>query len=144
MSDDVRRVLELVAQGRVTVDDAADLIGALRGASAPDGASAKAESGDPAKRRYMRINVFKAGRDGRPGKDVNIRVPMTILRSGLRLGAIVPEFARERVYARLREQGVDIDLAKLDPAQIESLLADLGEVNIDVNGGEEKVRITCE
>jgi hypothetical protein len=51
---------------------------------------------------------------------------------------------RERMTARLRERGVDVDLTKIDPAMIESLLKDLGEVNIDVNGGEELVKITCE
>jgi hypothetical protein len=69
---------------------------------------------------------------------------MAIVRSGIRLSALIPDFTRERVSARLRERGVDIDLTKIDPAMIESLLKDLGEVNIDVNGGEEQVRITCE
>lgn len=92
----------------------------------------------------MRIAVNKSGRDGRRDKDVNIRVPMAVLRSGMRLGAIIPGFARDHMHARLREQGVDIDLTQIDPAMIESLLADLGEVNFDVNQGAEQIRITCE
>jgi len=39
---------------------------------------------------------------------------------------------------------VDVDLAKINPAEFERLLTDLGEVNIDVNGGEQQVRITYE
>jgi hypothetical protein len=69
---------------------------------------------------------------------------MAIIRSGIRFGALIPGLARERMTARLRERGVDVDLTKIDPTMIESLLKDLGEVNIDVNGGEEQVRITCE
>ena len=144
MSDETRRVLELVAQGRITVDEAAELLSALRSASDNRAADATANSGETAKPRYVRIAVHKPGREGRKDKDVNIRVPMSILRSGLRLGAIIPGFARDHINAHLREQGVDVDLTKLDPAVIESLLTDLGEVNIDVNHGNEQVRITCE
>jgi SHOCT-like protein len=143
MSDEIRRVLELVSQGKVSVDDAVALIGALGGASARDEARKTAPPTDNAK-RYMRINVHKSGRDGGREKDVNIRVPMSILRSGLRLGAIIPGFVHDSVHARLREQGVDIDLAKINPAEFEQLLTDLGEVNIDVNQGEQQVRITYE
>ena len=144
MSDDTRRVLELVAQGRITVDDAAELLAALRTAADKSQSEANASPGEPAKPRYVRIAVHKTGREGRKDKDVNIRVPMSILRSGMRLGAIIPGFARDHINAHLREQGVDVDLTKLDPAVIESLLTDLGEVNIDVNHGNEQVRITCE
>lgn len=144
MSDDTRRVLELVAQGRITVDDAAELLAALRTAADKSQSEAHASPGEPAKPRYVRIAVHKPGREGRKDKDVNIRVPMSILRSGMRLGAIIPGFARDHINAHLREQGVDVDLTKLDPAVIESLLTDLGEVNIDVNHGNEQVRITCE
>ena len=46
--------------------------------------------------------------------------------------------------SKLRERGVDIDLAKMDAQTIEGLLKDLGQVHIDVNEGDEQVRITCE
>jgi len=144
MSDDTRRVLDLVAQGKITVDEAAELLAALKQAPLKPDLAAKADAAGSAKPRYLRIAVHKSGKEGRRDKDVNIRVPMAILRSGMRLGAIIPGFAREHMHARLREQGVDIDLTKIDPAMIESLLTDLGEVNIDVNQGDEQVRITCE
>jgi len=44
----------------------------------------------------------------------------------------------------LREQGIDLDLSKLDPAAIETMLKDLGEMNIDIDSGKAQVRITCE
>ena len=39
---------------------------------------------------------------------------------------------------------LDVDLSKLDPAMIESMLDELGEVNIDVDSGRAQVRITAE
>lgn len=154
MSDDTRRVLDLLEQRKITGAAAHELLRAL--AALPTTEDPKGEpqptepagpSGprpEPARPRYLRVSVYRTGKEGRRDKDVNIRVPMAIVRSGIRLGALIPGFARERMSARLRERGVDVDLTKIDPAMIESLIKDLGEVNIDVNGGEEQVRITCE
>ena len=144
MTDQTRRVLELVAQGKVTVDEAEELLRALKAAPVKDDAPGTAEAGEESKPRYMRILVHKAGKEGRPDKDVNIRVPLSIVRSGIRLGSVIPGFAKERMNAKLHAHGVDIDLDKIDPAAIESLLKDLGELNFDVDGGDEQVRITCE
>lgn len=157
MSDDARRVLDLLEQRKITAAAAHELLRALAlmpKAEDPTGepqptepAGAAGPAGprsEPAKPRYLRVSVYRTSKEGRRDKDVNIRVPMAIVRSGIRLGALIPGFARERVSARLRERGIDVDLTKIDPAMIESLIKDLGEVNIDVNGGEEQVRITCE
>jgi hypothetical protein len=142
MSDETRRVLDLLAQGKITVDEADQLLRALNDqpprSDVPPGSDVP-----PAKPRFIRIHVHKPGREGREGKDVNIRVPMSILRGGMRLGTMIPGL-QDRVSARLRERGMDIDLAKLDPAVLESMLSELGEVNIDVGGTGEQVRITCE
>ena len=142
MSDDTKRVLELLAGGKVTVDEAEQLLKALTD-QAPRGAGSPADDGTPAKPRFIRIQVRKPGKEGRESKEVNIRVPLAVLRSGLRLGTVIPGL-QDRVSARLRERGIDVDLAKLDPAQVEAILAEMGELNIDVNGSGEQVRITCE
>jgi hypothetical protein len=110
---------------------------ATRNAAATDSASA----GKP---RFIRIAVDRpaAGRGG--DNDVNIRVPIAIVRSGMRLGAILPGFVGDKVTARLRDKGLDLDLSKLDPAAFESILTELGEVAIDVDSGDAQVRISCE
>jgi hypothetical protein len=144
MSDDTRRVLDLLAQGKITAAEAHELLRALDALPKSEEPAIEPQPGEPPKPRYLRVNVHKSGREGRRDNDVSIRVPLAIVRSGIRLGALIPGFTSERMTARLRERGVDVDLTKIDPATIESLLKDLGEVNIDVNGGEEQVRITCE
>jgi hypothetical protein len=142
MSDDTRRILDLLAQGKISVDDAHKLITAIGGRSdAPADAPGDAP---PPKMRYLMIAVHKPANEHRAEKDVKIRVPMAVVRGGMRLGAIIPGFGGERVQAHLRERGIDVDLSKLDPAMIESMLTDLGEMNIDIDSGKAQVRITCE
>ena len=143
MSDETRRVLDLLAQGKVTVDEAEQLLQALKEQSAkPENAAKSDAGGPPVKPRFMRIHVHKPAKDGGQDKDVNIRVPMAVLRGGLRLGTMIPGL-HSSVNARLRESGLDIDLSKIDAAALESLLVDMGELNIDDQDGE-SVRITYE
>lgn len=142
MSDDRRRVLDLLAAGKITVDEAEQLLSAL---GAPRAArSGAGDAGPESTPRYLRVMVHKAADDWRPSKDVNIRVPLAFVRSGLRLGAIIPGLGGERVRQHLRERGIDVDLAALDYAQLEGMLRDLGELTIDVDGGKSQVRLRCE
>jgi hypothetical protein len=145
MSEETRRVLDLLSQGKTTVDEADQLLKAVAAAdaapaeSAPD---AQANAGGAPK--WIRISVHKPANDRRGDKDVNIRVPVAIVKGGMRLGALIAPFAGEKVASRMRERGYDLDLSKLDDAAIDAMLKDLGEMNIDVDNGKAQVRITCE
>jgi len=141
MSDDTRRVLELLAQDKISVDEAQQLLRALTDESTRTEAPTTGGVA-PSKPRHIRISVHKPAKPGHEPKDVNIRVPLSLVRAGMRLGTMIPGL-QNHVSARMKENGMDVDLGKLDPALIESMLAEMGEINIDVNSGEQ-VRITCE
>ncbi len=142
MSDETRRVLDLLAQGRMTVDEAEQL---LRAVSSPRSeSSSRSEPGGEPRPRYFRITVEKAATGSRPEKKVNIRIPVSIARSGMRLASLIPGFASERASQHLRERGIDVDLTKLDYEQLEALLKDMGELTIDVDDGKEQVRMRYE
>jgi hypothetical protein len=142
MSDETRRVLDLLAQNKITVDEADQLLRAMKEPLA-DAASAKVD-GDTPRARYIRIAVHKLSRDCDTDKDVNIRVPIAIVKSGMRLGAMLPGIVGDKLTAHLRERGLDVDLSKLDPAAIEAVLGEIGNVGIDVDSAKAQVRITCE
>lgn len=127
----------MLAQGKITVDEAGQLLGAINAPPAPDAAASP-------KPRYLRIAVHKAANDRRPEKDVTIRVPLGIVKSGMRLGAMIPGFAGEQVASKLRERGLDVDFSKLDSAQIDAMLSALGNQDIEIDSGKAQVRITCE
>jgi hypothetical protein len=145
MSDETRRVLDLVAQGKITVDEAQQLLGAIGAPAADEAASAAgADESERPKPRWLRIAIHKSAKEGRHDKDVNIRVPMAIIRAGMRLGSLIPGLAGEQVQARMRERGLDIDFSKLDAAAIETVLKELGNANIEIDDGKSQVRITAE
>jgi SHOCT-like protein len=142
MSDERRRVLDLLAQGKITVDEADQLLRAL-GANA--GAERSTPGGDSAKKpRYIRIAVHKPANSENPAEDINIRVPLPILKGGMRLGALIPGFVGDTIAARLRERGFDCDWSNLDGPAIDAVFAELSEMGINVDSGKAQVRISCE
>ena len=142
MSDDTRRVLDLLAQGKITVDEADRLLKAV--AAAPS-AEAASEPGRTPRPRWLRINIQKQSEDGHgEKKNVNVRVPISFVKGGMRLGALIAPFAGEKAIARLRERGYDLDLSRLDAEAIETWLKDVDDLNVHIDNGKEQVRITCE
>jgi SHOCT-like protein len=144
MSDDTRRILDLLAQGKITVDEADQLLRAMSASSDAAPPAAAASNEPPPTPRYVRITVHKTAKDDRRDKDVNIRVPIAVVKSGMRLGALIPGFPGDAVSARLRERGIDVDFSKLDTAALEHVLKQLGDTNIEVDSGKAQVRISCE
>jgi hypothetical protein len=144
-NDHRRRVLDLLAQGKITVDDADQLLRALGASSPGSEPTAAAEPAGRQDARWVRVTVNKAARDGRPPKQVSIRVPMSLVRGGVRLGAIFPQFtSRDSVGQHFREHGFDVDWSKLDLSQLDTVLQNLDETTIDVDKGKAQIRISYE
>lgn len=147
MSQERKQVLDMLAQGKITAEDAERLLDKLASlGSTPEGA-ADADAGakpwdtgttpPPAakgKPKYLRVVV-----DGSDGDKVNIRVPLGLVRAGMKLRAVMPEHARER----LERKGFDLNhLSELDGEELVDALRDLS-VDVDSENGD-KVRIFCE
>jgi len=146
MSEDTKRILEMLASGKVTVDEADRLLRAV--GAAPVGAKVEAKAEVPGQSekppaRYLRIAVQKGANACGPEKHVNIRVPLSLVKGGMRLGAMIPGYG-EAINEQLRRHGVDLDLSKLSAANLEAALKDMGELAVDVDQGKAQVRITCE
>ena len=144
MNEDRRSILEMLATGRITAEEADRLLAALEGRR---GASAGAEPGYPANKpqpKYLRISVDTDEADDDGPTKVNIRVPMQLLRAGVRLASIIPPKARDEVNAAMKENGIPFDLHQLKPENLEELVEHLGDLQVDVDEKRTKVRIFCE
>ncbi len=136
MSEERRQILSMLSEGKVTVEEAEKLLAALG-----EGGESKAPAGEgPAAGKapkYLRVLV----QDGK--ENVNIRVPLGLVRAGMKLKALLPEKARQKIEGKLGEKG--IDLGKLKGGDLDELLSSLKSLHVDVNGSDsEKVRIFCE
>ena len=149
-TDDTRRILDMLSQGKISVDEADRLLKAI-GADPAVGPAA-APSTDPTRARWIRINIHKAAKDeGHRPKDMNIRVPIAVVKGGMRLGALIGTFAGEKAARRMKAQGLDIDLAKINSdlsqmngPEFDGFLRSLNDTNIEIDDGKAQVRITAE
>ena len=141
MSEERRRILEMLAQGAITAEEADQLLGAL-GATAASEQPAAARNIPSRRARYLRVLV----EDGRHDKSerVNIRVPLQLLRAGIKLAAIIPQEAQVKVDEAFASKGMRFKLSDLTPEMMDELIEGLADLTIDVDGDEEKVRIFCE
>ncbi|MFE7467207.1 hypothetical protein ACFU6R_24330 [Streptomyces sp. NPDC057499] len=142
MDEQRRQILRMLAEGKVTADEAERLIDAVereRHGERP------AEPRPGGRRKYLRVMVVDtADVDGDGASRVDIRVPLQLLRAGVRLTSLLPPKAVTRVNEELRRSGVPIDLAELGPQHLEELVDQLDEVGVDVDDPGAKVRVFCE
>jgi hypothetical protein len=77
---------------------------------------------------------------------VNIRVPVQLLRAGVKLASLIPAQARDEVNDAMRERGVHFDLSQIKPENLEELIDQLNDLTIDVDEsrGQTKVKVFCE
>src|ERR1700761_9584490 len=99
MSETRRQVLELLAAGKITAAEAERLIAALERDSVPSSGTPEIRRG--AKPKYLRVMVESddPSESSRGPIRVNTRVPMQLLRAGVRLASLIPPQARNHVDA---------------------------------------------
>ena len=136
MSDNRRQILDMLAQAKITADEAERLIQALE--REPAGAAPR-----PDKVKYLRV-VVDASNEHDGASKVNVRVPMQLLRAGVKLTSIIPPRARDEVNAALKKQGLDVDIGKLNPDSLEEIVEQLRDLQVDVDHEHGKVQVFCE
>ena len=135
MSEERRQVLEMLSAGKINVQEAEQLLQAVKPPTQLD----EDKKVEP---RYFRILVNKPAREGKKAEAVNIRVPMTVIRGGLRLGALFPGMLGKKKIQL--DNGSELDLSKVTYTDLEAMIKDIGELTVDVDGGDAQVRIRCE
>jgi hypothetical protein len=138
MSEERRKILEMLSAGKISVEEAEKLLAAV----GPQGEEAGEKRSPAAGFKYLRVLV-EPGPASEKKERVNIRVPINLIRAGLKWAAFIPQHAQLEVHKALAEKGINIDLAKITPQDMEELIANLNDLTVDVEG-EEKVRIFCE
>lgn len=146
-NDNKRRILDMLAQNKISVDDAYRLLGAIDGAEGGRESAGKAETSVRNKAKYLRVTVVPDPEAERTGNydRVNVRVPMSLIRAGIKLTTLIPSEARDKVNLALHEKGINIDDRNLKPEEIEELIGALGDLEVDVvSKTGEKVKVYVE
>ena len=137
MNEERKKVLEMLADGKISADEAERLLDALENKTtetSPQNALAKTLDNLP---QYLFVKV-----DSDDGDKVNIRVPLKLVKAGIKLKALLPREAQDKINAKLDEKGINLD--DFEAENFKDILDALTEfeINVDEKKGD-KFRIYC-
>jgi hypothetical protein len=151
MNEYRRQILDMLAAGRISAAEADRLLSALdgvRSSSTAGGTSPDArfpEDRPKSKAKYLRVLVESSnGAKGEGLSTVNVRVPMQLLRAGVRLASLIPPQAHEHLNDALREHGVPLSVSQIKPENLEDLIDHLNDLTVDIDDSNAKVKVFCE
>lgn len=131
MSEERKKILNMVAEGKITPDEAERLLGALK-------------EGDY-KARFFKVRVYEQNTE-KP--KVKVDMPIGVLKLILKLGAKFQGLAPEGFKMNIK--GKEFSLDEFTPEMIDDILAELGEggrfslVEVDDTEKNERVEVYIE
>jgi SHOCT-like protein len=150
MNEHRRQILQMLSEGKVSADEAERLISAMEEPSAASKSSAFSPTSTGKDRpKYLRVQVDSEDGGGHEGPTkVNVRVPMQLLRAGVKLAYLIPAAALQKANLAMHEKGIPVDLTQIKPENLEDLIEQLSDLTVDVDQKDActkvKVRVFCE
>lgn len=138
MSEERRKILEMLSEGKISTEEAEKLLDAVEPAG--NTASVPVAAGMEGIPQYLYIRVEP--KEGSPDADqVKVTVPLSLVKAGMNFMSLLPKDARKDVESAMEQSGFDFDFEKLSGAETEAFLMALKELVVDVETKENIVKI---
>ncbi len=147
MNEQRRQILQMLSEGKINADEGERLLDAL-GPESPAGAQVSShetqkseETKDSKKCKTLHVIVHEHGEKDR-GDKVHVKVPLVMLKAGMKLNSLIPDRVFEKLNTRLSEKGlgnIDEKMEKLD-----KILDSLDQGGIDIDSDDGHVHIFCD
>ena len=142
MKEERRKILDMLSEGKISVDEAEKLLAAITTDEPGEkGRDEESVAGVKLPFKYLRVQVEPG--EGSEGERVNIRVPLKLIRAGLKWAALIPKDVQGKVDEALSQKGINMDFSSIKPEDLDELITNLKDLTIDVEG-KETVKIFCE
>jgi hypothetical protein len=166
MGENQKKILEMLAASKISVDEAQRLL-SLLGAEkndAPAGESPRASGKAAPKYLYVVVEP-KTGAPPRPrpgfgppepptppgvggGHDYNarvhVRVPFGLIRAGMKFSSLMPSDVSDKVNQAMKDKGINFDVRHINSADMEDLISALCDSEVNVETDWETVRVYAE
>jgi hypothetical protein len=144
MSENRTRILEMLAEKKITVDEAERLLAVAGNDEKTETTYTPVNTTNNKVPKFLRVVVEPGPGQGAEDVDkVNVRVPMSLIRAGMKLTSLIPPQASDKMNEAMREKGIDFDLRNMKPEDLEDLINALSDLEVDVDG-KTKVRVFAE
>jgi hypothetical protein len=135
-SSEQRQVLDMLADGRIDAADAERLLERLAEVSSAESAPASSAARRPLLPNELHLHIVARTTEG---DDVDVRIPLKLMATGIEFEKLLPEAAREAVG----ETG--IQLAELRNLRGDQLIEAIQDLEVDLEGHDgSRVSICCD
>ena len=140
MNEERMQILNMVAEGKISPQEAEQLLAALEPAPGEmPGQQIPMERGT-GEIKYLFVKVEP--KEGAENADmVNIRVPLALVKAGIDFIKFIPQEAQGSVNEAMEKSGVNWDPSILKNLDYDSLVQVLSELNVDIETSEQIVRV---
>jgi hypothetical protein len=135
---DRSRILGLLSEGKISAEEAERLLDAVdEPTSSAEPESASEHLPLP---KFLYVKVLSTD-----GDNVDVRVPISLVRSGLKLTSIIPPQAMDQINDSMAEHDMSIDFQNMKPEDIDELVEGLREMEVTVDSANgDNIRVWCE
>ena len=140
MSEERMRILQMLAEGKLGVEDAEKLLQALEGKPREIESAAQSRTLDM-KSKYLFVQVDP--KEGKSSERVSVKVPLALVKAGLNITKLIPADAQEKIQSSMHGSGIPFNLSDIDPQNYEEIMEALEQMSIDVDTDESTVKVFC-
>jgi hypothetical protein len=161
MSENQKKILEMLADKKISVEEAHRLLSALKAEGGTPESTMGAGTTGKRKAKYLHVCVTPRHGQEHQGHEheeheheehqhdrhaelVNVRVPMSLIRSGMKFTSLLPPEARDKVTGALGEKGINLDMRNMKPEDLDEIIEALEDLEVNVVSDKEVVRVYVE
>jgi DUF4097 and DUF4098 domain-containing protein YvlB len=134
------RILHMLAEGKLTPDDAEKLLQALEVKPRESEVVNQNRSMD-VKGKYLFVQVDP--KEGKSSERVSVKVPLALVKAGLNITKLIPAEAQDKIQSSMQDSGIPFNLGDIDPQNYEEIMEALEQMSIDVDTDESTVKVFC-
>lgn len=138
MSEEKTKILEMLSNGKITVEEADKLLNAVGNEKMLE---QKNVPTDNTGSKFMYINVEP--KEGKSSERVNVKIPFALMKAGLNIAGLIPKEAQDKINEKMSDKGMSFNLSDLKPENVKELMDSLEEFTVDVDSDDSIVKIFC-
>lgn len=140
MGENQKRILQMLAEGKINVEEATRLLSLIGNEAGEEIRQTPEETKTNAKYIYIRVEP-KEGRETQQNPRVNVRVPVSLIRSGMKLKALIPPNVADDINKGLKDKGIGFDIRNLKDEYVEQLVEALRDTEILVESVDADIKV---
>jgi len=141
MAEERMRILSMLAEGKITADEADKLLEAMANRNKQASEEATKPAIGSTKCRYMYVKVEP--KEGMPSERVAIKVPLALIKTGLNFSKFIPKEAQDKVQESMDKKGIPFNLCDMKNGELDEMFTAMEDLSIDVDTDESTVQVFC-